>query len=269
MPRSTQPNARHLLRIVLACLGILNHPFAHASSDIQTYKGTAFNPDGHVLYKESHWIRETSGRRELLVLFECIDGKPFARKHVSETKYPDAPLFTLEDARTGYQEGVRETQGGTHEVYSRSALTKPEASALLDLSANGLVVDAGFDHFIHNHWESLATGVPQRLEFVVPSKLRPYPFTLGRVDDELRNGRQVRRFLLEMDAWYAFAIPPIAFVYSLDSQTIQEYEGVSSVRDRRGKSLNVHIEFSSRSIEDDPRAFEVALAARLEGDCPM
>jgi hypothetical protein len=92
---------------------------------------------------------------------------------------------------------------------------------------------------------------------------------LSRVDDELRDGKRVRRFVLAIDAWYAFAIPTITFVYSLDSQAIVEYEGVASVRDARGKSLNVRIEFSPKSKGGDGVSLESALAAQLNGECAL
>ena len=66
------------------------------------------------------------------------------------------------------------------------------------------------------------------------------------MEDDLIDGSSVRRFLLQLDAWYAFAIPSISIAYSRDSKTILEYQGASNIRDHNGKSLNVRITFSSR-----------------------
>jgi hypothetical protein len=268
----TKIQRRSLRGLVLgmAGLGLTAHSAAKASPDIEHYVGIAHATSGRELYAESHWITEAQGQRELLVLFECPDGKPFARKQVRETDYAQAPSFTLEDARTGYQEGVRESKGGSREVYFRAAGDQPEKTASLK-SAPNLVVDAGFDRFIREHWVALATGAHQRLDFLVPSRLRTYPFTLSVVDDELKDGKPVRRFLLELDTWYAFAVPSIIVTYAADSKTIREYQGNSNVRDRNGKDLNVRIEFSahSRTTLADSQSLADAKAVRLDGACVL
>jgi hypothetical protein len=265
-----QRRSSRILVLGMAGLGLTAHSAVKASPDIEHYVGTAYAMSGGELYTESHWISETLGHRELLVLFECPDGKPFARKQVRETAYAQAPSFTLEDARTGYQEGVRESGGGSREVYFRASRDQPEKTASLK-SAPALVVDAGFDSFIREHWDALATGAHQRLDFLVPNRLRPYPFTLSLVDDELKDGKPVRRFLLELDTWCAFAIPSIIVTYAVDSKTIREYQGTSNVRDHNGKSLNVRIEFPARSRKTlvDSQALADAKAIQLDGACVL
>lgn len=254
----------------LAGIGLLAHRTATAGPAVEHYVGTAYDESGRALYTESHWISEIEGRRELLVLFVCPDGRPFARKQVRETGVAQAPSFVLDDARTGYQEGVRETPEGSREVFVRAARDEPEKRALMK-SAPGLVVDAGFDSFIREHWDALATGAPQHLDFLVPSRLRSYPFTLSLVDDELVDGQPVRRFVLELDTWYGFAIPPISIAYAPDSKTVREYRGTANVRDHNGRSLNVRIEFpaGSRATIADSRSLVDAKATGLDGDCTL
>jgi hypothetical protein len=256
--------------LIVASAGVVGHPAAVSTTNVEHYVGTAYDTSGRKLYTESHWISGTPGWRELLVLFKCPDGQPFARKQVREMGLAQAPSFTLEDARTGYQEGVRESKGGAREVFVRGIGDQPEKSALLK-SLPGLVVDAGFDSFIREHWDALATGARQHLDFLVPSRLQTYPFTLSLIEDDLIDGSSVRRFLLKLDTWYAFAIPSISFAYSVDSKTILEYRGTSNIRDHNGKSLNVRIEFSSRFQKTmvDAQFLADAKVARLDGACTL
>jgi hypothetical protein len=250
-------------------MGLADHCAATTSPDVEHYVGTAYDMSGRALYTESHWISGAPGERELWVLFKCPDGKAFARKQVREAGLAQAPSFTLEDGRSGYQEGVRENRSGAREVFVRESEGQPEKSALLK-SSPGLVVDAGFDSFIREHWDALATGARQHLDFLVPSRLRSYPFSLSLVRDDVIGGLRVRRFLLELDTWYGFAIPPIRFAYVLDSRTILEYQGTSNMRDHVGKSLNVRIEFPSHSRKtiDAPPLADIK-AARLDGSCTL
>ena len=124
---------------------------------------------------------------------------------------------------------------------------------------------------MREHWDALATGAPQHLDFLVPSRLRSYPFTLTLVDEELMDGKPVRRFLLQLDTWYAFAIPPISFAYATDSKTIREYQGASNVRDPNGRTLNVRNELPGRSrmTMADPQPLAEPKAAHLDGVCTL
>ncbi|MEO7431958.1 MAG: hypothetical protein ABIV12_07760 [Dokdonella sp.] len=259
-----------ILMVAVAGAALLAHCPAMANADIEHYVGTAYDASGRVLYTESHWISGTLPRRELTVLFRCPDGAPFARKHVVEAGVAQAPSFTLEDARTGYREGVRDGTGGSREVFTRSVEGQLEKRALLK-SAPDLVVDAGFDSFIRDHWDALATGAPQHVEFLVPSRLRTYPFTLSLVDDELMDGKPVRRFLMELDTWYGFAIPSIVLFYAADTRTIREYRGIANVRDSTGKSLDVRIEFREdhRATTGESMTLSDARTARLDGACVL
>jgi hypothetical protein len=91
------------------------------------------------------------------------------------------------------------------------------------------------------------------------------------VQDDLIDGSSVRRFLLELDTWYAFAIPSISFAYAMDSKTILEYRGTSNIHDHNGKSLNVRIEFPSRlrKTMTDAQPLTDAKAVRLDGSCML
>lgn len=258
-----------ILRVAVAGTALLAYFPAMANADTEHYVGTAYDASGRVVYTESHWISGTLPRRELTVLFRCPDGAPFARKHVVEAGVAQAPSFTLEDARTGYREGVRDGTGGSREVFTRPAQGHLEKSAPLK-SAADLVVDAGFDSFIREHWDALATGAPQHVEFLVPSRLRTYPFTLSLVDDELMDGKPMRRFLLQLDTWYGFAISSIVLIYAADTRTIREYRGIANVRDSTGKSLDVRIEFpGERTTTGESAPLSDARTARLDGACVL
>src|SRR5580704_6041305 len=83
----------------------------------ERYSGLAFARGAESLaYREVHWLFEEDGIHERLVLYECPDGQPFARKLVRNTASASAPDFDFEDARDGYREGVR-THGVMREAY--------------------------------------------------------------------------------------------------------------------------------------------------------
>lgn len=117
---------------------------------VRHVEGKAFaGSDGHLMYREWHWLYDDGGNPSRLVLYRCPDGKPFARKVMHDDGSAQAPDFVLDDARTGYQEGVRSTDG-KRVVFVRDNKGAQERTAALDTSPMP-VIDAGFDAYIRNH----------------------------------------------------------------------------------------------------------------------
>lgn len=239
-----------------------------AATPVVRYDGVAYDARDRVLYRESHGLRGDHGARTLVVLFECPDGKAFARKRVDENGTPEAPSFALEDARSGYREGVRAAGGDGREVFVQRRAEQAEKSAPLPV-ASDLVLDAGFDAFIRGHWDALASGRRMTMAFLVPSRLSTVPFSVERVGETTVDGAPATRFRLEVDAWYAFALPAIDATYVTATRTIRTYNGPANVRNADGKPLDVRIEFPSSDRHDDAdaAAFERLATAPLDGRC--
>ena len=243
---------------------------AWAEPSISYYQGTAFNAAGRELYTESHWNEGASGEATRLTLFSCPDGKAFARKQVEDAGQAETPLFELDDGRYGYREGVRVDAQGQREVFVRRRLGQTEKSALVE-SMPRMVIDAGFDHFIVTHWDALVAGERQRVEFLLPSRLRTYPFVLIPLAADEIDGTPVQRFRLELDSWFSFALPSINIAYSSATKTIRQYSGVSNIRDQAGKNLKVRVEYLpiAPSNPGDSQALATARLTPLDGRCKL
>lgn len=239
------------------------------AASVQRYEAIAYDADNREIYRETHWLSDDAGARELTVLFRCPDGTPFARKRVREAGSPQAPLFELEDQRSGYREGVRADSDGRRSVYVQRSADEPEKNATL-IEQPGIVIDVGIDTFIHAHWETLTSGTAQTMEFLVPSRLRTFKFQVSRVDSAATDRASTQRFRLEIDAWFAFIVPAIDMVYDADTRTLREYFGIANVRDASGRSLTVHIEFPT-ATRLPATAADVAEAvdAPLDGRCRL
>lgn len=260
-------------KTLLACAVfaiLIDSMTAFASVPIEHYIGTAFDTQGRELYTESHWISGEADETERLILFHCPDGKAFARKHVEDAGDALTPLFELDDNRYGYREGVRLASNGRREVFVRRNAEQSEQTALLE-SVPRLVIDAGFDRFIVKHWNELVSGRKQKVEFLLPSRLRSYSFVLRPMGADQIDGTPVQRFRLELDSWLGFALPSIDMAYASDNMAIREYSGVSNIRGNDGENLKVRIEFppTKRSDNADQLSLAAAEAMHLDGQCRL
>ncbi len=274
MPKPIAAHARTRTRWAalagVSLIGFAAASIGMASSAIEHYTGTAYDSDGRELYSESHWSTIDGGETRRVVLFTCPDGKPFARKRVAETGQTLAPLFELDDARYGYREGVRLDADGKREVFIRRSSGQTEQTAPVD-AAKRLVVDAGFDRFIIQQWDALLAGQEQKVEFLLPSRLRTYAFVLKPTGTDQIGGTPVQRFRLELDSWFGFALPAIDMAYAKDTRALREYSGISNIRDNNGKNLKVRIEFppAARSRKADAQALATAAFVLLDGQCSL
>jgi hypothetical protein len=232
------------------------------------YRGYAYTVDDHrLLYTESHWLYEDKGIGHRLVIYSCPDGQAFARKWVDTSQGASTPDVDMLDARWGYREGVR-THDGQREVYSQPNSASPEKHAPITTPRNA-VIDAGFDAFVRDHWNDLSSAGVAPLPFLVPSQMRYVDFSAKKLRDESNDGRELRWFRLQLDGWYAFALPHIDVAYDTQDHALSEYRGLSNIRGNGNRNLDVTIEFPPAERRSDIGMPDVerAGAMPLTGRC--
>lgn len=234
-------------RSVLLLLFLLA-PAAQAAISFE--EGVARDPqDNALLYREQHLLRRQDGQPlERLVLYRCADGTPFARKRVDYRGSPQAPSFSLEDARDGYGEGLRRGGGGDT-VWVRERRGGSERSAPLRGHPQ-LVADAGFDEFIRRNWRPLLAGESVPLRFAVPARLESLGFKVSRVGAARFGDEPAELFRLRLGGWLGWIAPHIDVAYGRDSRRLLRFEGLSNLRADDGESqLQARIEFPAPAVD--------------------
>jgi hypothetical protein len=225
---------------------------------VERYVGTAYRTGADTpLYREVHLV-DTSRHT---VLFECPDGKAFARKSLDVDDSPAEPDYTFVDARTGYEEGVQR-EGATRIAYVRRPGGQRVDRPLPD--PGNAVIDAGFDSYLRTHWDSVIQG-GTTVAFLITSRGRFMPIHISAAPANEGD----RQLTLRLDAWYAFVAPSIVVTYNEADRRLRRYQGPSNIRDDRGKPIEVRVEFPPSERRDhvagDP--FDDAKRAPLDGRC--
>jgi hypothetical protein len=239
----------HLCAVVAVC--VLASATAQAA---ERYVGLAYaRATDRLVYREVHWRLAEAGVAERLVLYECANGSPFARKQLRELTSTVAPDFDFEDGRDGYREGVH-TSGSKREVYVR----KSRQAALQEQTlpaAQGQVIDAGFDAYVRGHWRELSSGAELAVPFLVPSRFAYLEFKFSNLRDGMLGAQSVSRLHMRLTAWYGFAFSGIELTYDRDGQRLVQFEGPATIRGVDGRNEDVRIVFpAGELIEDVPDA---------------
>jgi hypothetical protein len=220
-----------------------------------------------LLYRETHYMFAGDRGGERVVLYECPDGRAFARKRSHDDGNAQAPDFDMIDARMGYREGVRR-DGDRREVYVQRSAAQPEQADALKLPAGG-VIDTGFDVFAQAHWDALVRGDTVRFDFLVPSRRTFFAFKVGKVDLPTAPPGSIT-FRMASSSWLAFLLPHIDISYDLATRRLVHYEGLSNVRDvKTGKNYRVHYEYPKIAAARDvaPDEIQAALTTPLASSC--
>lgn len=230
---------------------------APAAAQDRHYTGVAYAEDGStVRYREEHWLYREGDVPTRLVLYRCPSGEPFARKLVHERGDAAAPDFDFVDARDGYREGARR-EGARWLIYVRKRTGAPMDTGLL-AARQDMVIDAGFDAYVREHWAQLAGAARLGIAFVVPSRLDYLNLQLGAARDTRLGDVAVRQLRLSLGGWLGALAPTIDLTYALDGRRLLRFDGISNIRDERGRNQRVRIEF--------PPALEGAAPDRAQID---
>ena len=227
----------------------------------ERYDGVAYaRGTDQIVFRETDWLFVRDGIAQRLVLYRCPGGKPFGRKWVHETPSAIAPDFDFTDARDGYREGVRGGRG-TREIFVQENEHSPLQVRPLPADPNA-VLDAGFDAFVRQHWRELSAGESRRIPFLIPSRFEYLDFKISSARDGLLGTRPVRFLKMGLAAWYAFALPAIELTYDRQGTRLEEFQGVSTIRNASGHNQDVRIVFSAEDDHIGIPEDEVDLAAQ-------
>ena len=237
--KSAIVNLRKLLVIICAVAS-----FTCQASATEEFVGYAYAVGtDNLVYVETHrLVRSPDGDASLDTSYRSADGEVFATRTVNanEERVTD---YKLQDTRNNYRESVRRTVDGVFIAKTRGEDT--EEKTIKSAKAQSAVIDAGFNEFIRNNWNSLLDGDIKTFQFVNVDRLDLIKLRIKHAGSETRGGNDIEKF--EMNAANFFirlVLDPIEIDYYSDTRTLHRYQGISNIKDENGNNFDVRIEFA-------------------------
>jgi hypothetical protein len=205
---SRHPTKHACLTIATVCsLSVIGN--SHAEDVLATAIGEAYDLDSAApLYSETHCQNGDPDARD--VVYRDVSGRLIALKTLDYKSGPTTPSFVQKNfypqesiAVTLQQDTLTmsiSSDGDTEPV--KRLTTKPDP----DLP---VVIDAGFDTFVTQHWDKLVAGERHSFQFpfaaretLVELRIKPSSCSYATQTDQC--------FSLEMNAWRATGVCPIS-----------------------------------------------------------
>lgn len=211
--------------LALSCL-ILISGFSHGNNILQ-FEGRAYDAQTEqFIYLEKHTITLDKEGNYASSSVQYLDdkGDVFASKQVSFEENPIAPSFTFFDYRTNSGVSVQNKVESIKLTFKLGAI---ETTENLNIErASRWVVDAGFDRFIYENWETLLQNKDISFAFLAISRAM---FVNLDVREKKRTSDSVVYVVEPSNFFLNLLVDPIELTYHIESQRLTRFEGLTNI----------------------------------------
>jgi hypothetical protein len=216
---------------------------AHAAETKPFSIGEAYSINNEeLLYSETHCQSDDKLHRE--VLYKNPDGESIAYKSLDYRNGFMVPSFkqtnfqTREETQVSFDdEKVTLSFTDANREQTQETLTNKNSANL------PMVIDAGFDAYIRQNWDSLVAGQSQSFQFPLASRSTLIELQVSESSCSFQSDNS-QCFKLEMSNWlYRMLASPIELGYDRTQRQLIRYRGLSNIEDENGAGLDVDIRY--------------------------
>ena len=224
------------------CLMLLAGPIT-AGDKIGETVGLAYDlKTDELLYSETHCVSEDSVKRE--VLYKDAEGKLMASKLVDYSSGVTTPsfvqhnLYSSEFIEVGFEQGM--VSMAIIDADSREILKSAQAQPSQKLP---IVIDAGFDSFVRQHWDSLEAGESHEFQFPLADRETLVELRIQTLGCSYLSQTD-QCFRLDVANWLLrILVKPIELGYDKEARRLTRFRGLSNIGDANGNGLVVDIKY--------------------------
>lgn len=245
--------AAKVLRQTLVMVLIAIALKSHAATAKDDFVGQARSvQDGKLLYTEHHQTTGTCRNgvwRPLHdhVIYRSPAGKVIAEKTVDYRPSPYRPSYTLTDKVFGERFEVvnHNDRKLTETLHDRSGKNHRYRIGV----TKDLVVDAGFDYYVTDHWRALLSGETVNFSFFAPTRGDTVSFRVRAASDRQQAKLKAPYvFVMEPTSLVVrWMVDPILIGYNKNRQ-ITDYMGLTNIAETRDRNYTAHIRYTHRQV---------------------
>ncbi|BFM16664.1 hypothetical protein R50073_28470 [Maricurvus nonylphenolicus] len=205
-----------------------------------------------LLYHELHYFSDDG--RHHRVKYYSANGELLAEKDIDYSRSLLTPAFTQSNFNTGEMMSIDWQDNALSITHQQAANQQPDTKLIEPRYP--LVIDAGFDHFIREHWQTLTQGKVHQFHFPVAARMGLIKLRLKRFDcSEPQEGYYCFRIEAN-NALLRWLLEPIELTYSItptytqDEQgqqkqvvRLERFRGLANLNDSSGSGMNVDIRY--------------------------
>ncbi len=224
------------------CLLVIAGPIS-AGDKIGETIGMAYDLEtDEFLYSETHCVSEDSAKRE--VLYTDAEGTLMASKLLDYSSGVTTPsfvqhnLYSSEFIEVGFEQGM--VSMAIIDADSREILKSAQAQPSQKLP---IVIDAGFDSFVRQHWDSLVAGESHEFQFPLADRETLVELRIQRLGCSY-SSQTDQCFRLDVANWLLrILVKPIELGYDQEARRLTRFRGLSNIGDANGNGLVVDIKY--------------------------
>jgi hypothetical protein len=236
---------------VMVTLALMTAALPAVAQDFR-FTGTATTDNGSVIYEERHAVNGT-----------CEDGIFRPQQHDVAYHKPDAEESFARKALEYDASVLRPTVDFVQPTFDeKMEITYPDPETLVInwqtprgdseqfevAYPSNTVVDAGFDNFVRQNWQSVLAGEPVEFRFLGPTRGEHYGFVLERVENDRLDADHVVQ-IRPTGMVLRFLVDPIVLGYS-NSGALSDYLGLTNIRKNQDENYTAHIRYSVETSPD-------------------
>jgi hypothetical protein len=227
------------------CLLMIAGPIS-AGDKIGGTVGLAYDlKSDELLYSETHCVSEDSAKRE--VLYQDAEGNLMASKLLDYSSGVTTPsfvqhnLYSSESIEVGFEQGMVSME--IIDADSRETLKSAQVQPSQKLP---IVIDAGFDSFVHQHWDSLVAGESHEFQFPLADRESLVELRIKSLGCSYLSETD-QCFRLDVANWLLrILVKPIELGYDKEARRLTRFRGLSNIGDANGNGLVVDIKYDYR-----------------------
>jgi hypothetical protein len=233
---------------LVLCLLLVPAVPVSAASHVGETIGRAYDLESdELLYSETHCVSDDGVKRD--VFYRDAESKLIASKSLDYSSGVTTPslvqhnLYSSESIEVGFEQGMVSME--VIDAESREPLKSAQAEPSQKLP---VVIDAGFDFFVRQNWDSLVAGDSHEFQFPLADRESLVELRIQALGCSYPTQTD-QCFRLDVANWLLrILVKPIELGYDNEARRLTRFRGLSNIGDATGDGLVVDIRYDYEDI---------------------